>query len=294
VGRGAAYSPAGLTGIFSTHIVPGDPLATGARGAGLALRAGVRAVAETTEEGIEVLLNGEPGEWRVAATAARLVAGAAGYDGGLRVEQVVEPPIGGGLGTSGASAMATALAVAEALGARLSYTRLAELAHRAELLCGTGLGTVSGLAVGGPVMVLEPGAPGRDRVDRFLAPVDVEVVVGFYSPVDKRSVIGGGGLEAVDRVGDRALRRLVERPGLDEFMRLSRWFAYETGLARGRVREAIELLLRRGYEASMAMIGETVFAVAGAGEAGGAVDILESTGARVLVTRISWEPAHPV
>lgn len=294
MGRGAAYSPAGLTGIFSTHIVPGDPLATGARGAGLALKAGVRAVAETTEEGIEVLLNGEPGDWRVAATAARLVAEAAGYTGGLRIEQAVEPPIGGGLGTSGASAMATVLAVAEAIGASLSYTRLAELAHRAELACGTGLGTVSGLAVGGPVIVVEPGAPGRDRVDRFLAPADVAVVIGFYSPVDKRSVIGSGGLEAIDRAGDHALEKLLESPSLEEFMRLSRQFAYETGLARGRVREAIELLLRNGYEASMAMIGETVFAVADAEKAGGAARILESTGARVLVTGISWEPAHPV
>lgn len=292
---GEAYSPSGLTGIFETHIVPGDPLATGARGAGIALEAGVRARVETREGGLEVLLNGEPGEWRVAATAARLVSEMAGYEGGLRVEQWVEPPIGGGLGTSGASALATALATAQALGLKASYMEIARAAHRAELECGTGLGTVSGLVVGGPVIVVEPGAPGLDRVDRFLVPGDVRVVVGFYSPIDKRSVLErSGGLERIDRLGAEALEKLTSKPGLHEFMAESRRFALESGLATERVRAAIRLLAERGFEASMAMIGETVFALVDEERAGEAAALLESTGARVLVTRISWEPARPL
>jgi len=273
--------------------VEGDPLRTGAWGAGIALESGVEASVEATEEaGIRVELNGVEGDWRVARAAVEKVAERAGYAGGLRVKLRVEPPIGGGLGTSGASALSAALAAAQALNARLSYMELARIAHIVELESGTGLGTVSGLVVGGPVIVLEPGAPGYDRVDRILAPANARVIVGFYSPMDKAGIVKGR-LGLIDRLGLEAVRKLEEEPTLRRLLELSKRFAYEAGLATPRVRAAIELLERHGYPASMAMLGETVFTVVEEG-AREAARLLEESGARVLVSRISWSPARPL
>ncbi|PSQ34812.1 sugar kinase, partial [Halobacteriales archaeon QS_9_70_65] len=50
-------------------------------------------------------------------------------------------------------------------------------------------------------------------------------------------------------------------PTLETFMHVSRSFAREVGLLTPAVREAIEDVSAAGGEASMAMLGETVFAL---------------------------------
>jgi pantoate kinase len=297
--RARAYSPAGLSGLFSTHTEPEDPYRKGARGAGVALSKGAWVTVEAEESdrtSLECYLNGARAELGLVKRLFRRILQRAG-DRGWRVvvRQEVEVPVGGGLGTSGACALATALALAKALGARMSYYELAREAHAAEIEEGTGLGTVSGLVAGGIVMVLEPGAPGYDRVDRILADPDLLVVIGFFGPIDKREALSRADLRVVDRLGLEALARLEREPTVEAFIRECKWFAERSGYASERVRAGIAAAERAGaLGASQAMIGETVFALAYEEDAERVREALEGLGARALVSRIEWGPARLV
>jgi pantoate kinase len=298
--RAKAYSPAGLSGLFSTHTEASDPYRKGARGAGIALSKGAWVAVEAEENdrlSLECYLNGARTELGLVKRLLHRILPRTGTDRGCRVvvRQVVEVPTGGGLGTSGACALATALALAKALGARMSYYELAREAHLAEIEEGTGLGTVSGLVAGGIVMVLEPGAPGYDRVDRILADPNLLVVIGFFGPVSKREALSRADLKVVDRLGLEALARLEREPTVEAFIRECKWFAERSGYMSERVKAGIEAAERAGaLGASQAMIGETVFALVYEEYAEGVRKALEALGAQVLVSRIEWGPARLV
>jgi pantoate kinase len=295
-----AYSPAGLSGLFSTHTEPEDPYRKGARGAGIALSKGAWVTVEVEEsdrQSLECYLNGARAELGLVRRLLRRILPRSGIDRSFKVvvRQEVDVPVGGGLGTSGACALATALALAKALDARMSYYELAREAHVAEIEEGTGLGTISGLVAGGIVMVLEPGAPGYDRVDRVLADPGLLVVVGFFGPIDKREALSRADLRVVDRLGLEALARLEREPTVEAFIRECKWFAERSGYMSGRVKAGVEAAERAGaLGASQAMIGETVFALVYEEYAERVREALEALGAQALISRIEWGPARLV
>jgi len=53
----------------------------------------------------------------------------------------------------------------------------------------------------------------------------------------------------------------MERPTLDEFMRLSRQFACDSELISRKARDAVEAVDASGGLASMAMLGDAVYAI---------------------------------
>ncbi|MCX8180933.1 MAG: hypothetical protein N3E41_06125 [Thermofilaceae archaeon] len=293
----AAYSPSGLSGLFSAYTEPSDPYKKGALGAGLALEKGVRVevwVEESEKQDLECYLNGQKAKLGLVEKLQAKIREKGGVEGSYKiiVKQHVSAPIGGGLGTSGASALATALALGKALGAKMNYQDLAREAHVAEIEEGTGLGTVSGLVVGGAVAVARPGAPGTDMVVRLLADPSVKVVVGFFSPINKREALSRAGIERVNELGRRLLDRLLEEPTLERFMFYSRRFAEEAGFMTERLKKAFTKVEQAGaVGVSQAMIGETVYSIAYDDNVEKVVDALKSLGAITLVSGIEWRPA---
>lgn len=292
-----AFSPAGLSGLFSAYTAPQDVYRKGARGAGLVLSRGARVAVEleeSEEARFECYLNGVKSELGLARRVFEKVVKRAGINGRYRVvvRQEVEVPMGGGLGSSGASALATALAVGRVLGVKLSFLELARESHAAEIEEGTGLGTISGLVAGGAVAVVRPGAPGYDAVVRLVADADLRVVVGFYAPISKREVLKRD-LSQVSKLGLMALADLLREPTVERFMRCSKWFAERAGFMTERVRRAVEAAEAAGaLAASQAMIGETVFALADSDRAGDVEEVLRRLGAKAFVSEIHWGPAR--
>ncbi|NOR60219.1 MAG: GHMP kinase, partial [Methanosarcinales archaeon] len=105
------------------------------------------------------------------------------------------------------------------------------------------------------------GAPGVGVVEKV--PVDaVEVSWVCLGEISTSSVLDDKKtLENINILGRRALKALLKRPGLEHFMSLSRDFAFETGLVSPRAADAIEAVEAGGGLASMAMLGDTVFAL---------------------------------
>jgi pantoate kinase len=70
-----------------------------------------------------------------------------------------------------------------------------------------------------------------------------------------------GDIDPLVAAGDAALSRLVDRPTLPRLVAESRRFAREAGLLTDRVRGTVDAVVDAGGEASMAMLGETAFAL---------------------------------
>lgn len=252
-----AFVPGHITGFFT--IEPGsDPIETGSRGGGIALSDGVTVEVKAGERG--VYLNGtsidiEPVERVLDA---------------LRVDPTVvattELPIGAGFGVSGAIALGTALAANERFDRGLSTNELVTMAHGAEVQSGTGLGDVVAQHRGGITLRLDPGGPEHNYIDGIPATTCVEYL--SFGELSTEAVLREES-EYVTEAGQTALSRVVDEPTTETFMYASRRFARETDLLTDRLGEVIQHVADAGGSASMAMLGETVFALdSGLSEAG--------------------------
>ena len=291
-----AFSPAGLSGFFAAYPVKDDPLRSGAKGGGLALARGVKvevSVEEAKKTEIITLLNGELRDMYVARRAIEILLQKAEYDMRIVIDQEIQIPVGGGLGSSAASALAAALAFAKAARLKVTYNEAARAAHIADVECGTGLGTVSGLVVGGMLLVTKPGAPDLDEVKRLIVGPELKVVIGFYGPIKKETVLKSSDIPRINEIGEETLRNILRDPLPENFMRECWEFVRKTGLASSRVIKGVEAARKAGaLGASQAMIGETVYALVEDGRVAEVAEAVKKTGAEVFVTEVEWRPAH--
>ncbi|GAB3668976.1 pantoate kinase [Halopiger thermotolerans] len=247
-----AFVPGHITGFFSAH-PDEDPTKAGSRGAGLTLTDGVEVTVEPAAESEPtVVLDGEEIAVEPVTTVLETL------DAPARVEATSDLPLGAGFGVSGALALGTALAANRVFDRKLSMNELVTIAHGAEVQAGTGLGDVVAQARGGVPIRLEPGGPQDNKLDSIPARARVEYVsFGELSTADVLS----GDTEQLTEAGTEALSRVVEEPTLLSFMYASRLFAREAGLLTERVSETIGDVAAVDGQASMAMLGETVFAL---------------------------------
>jgi pantoate kinase len=245
-----AFVPGHVTGFFSAH-PDDDPTKAGSRGAGLTLTDGVEVTVEPADEPT-VVLDGEPIDVDPVTTVLETL------DASARVEAESDLPLGAGFGVSGAMALGTAFATNHVFERKLSRNELVTIAHGAEVQAGTGLGDVVAQAHGGIPIRLEPGGPQTNALDAVPARARVEYVTfGELSTAD----VLAGDTEQLSVAGKKALSRIVREPTLLSFMYASRQFAREAELLTPDVEAAIEDVAAADGQASMAMLGETVFAL---------------------------------
>ena len=245
-----AFVPGHITGFFSSH-PDDDPTKAGSRGAGVTLAEGVEVTVRPASE-TTVYLNDSSID--VAAVGRVLEA----LDVSASVSASTDLPLGAGFGVSGAMALGAALAANRAFDRRLSENELVTIAHGAEVQSGTGLGDVVAQARGGVPIRLEPGGPQHNLMDAIPAQARVEYV--SFGEVSTEDVLAGN-TDRLSEAGKTALSRVVGEPTLRSFVYASRAFAREAGLLTDRVRGAILDVNDVDGEASMAMLGDTVFAL---------------------------------
>ena len=255
-----AFAPAHITGFFATISDP-DPVKAGSVGCGLCLEAGVtaRVTTNTTGSCALIRLNGEPKDLPTVTYVVESLPGT--RHSGLVVDLAADVPLGYGFGVSGAAALATALAVNTDPGQGLTMKQAAVVAHCADVVNRTGMGDVAGQFTGGLVIRTVAGAPGVGVVEKL--PVDnMEVSWVCLDEISTSLVLDDKRtMERINILGQRALKAMLKRPGVEHFMSLSRDFAFETGLVSPGAADAIEAVEASGGMASMAMLGDTVFAL---------------------------------
>ncbi|GAA5040507.1 pantoate kinase [Haladaptatus pallidirubidus] len=237
-----AFAPGSVTAVFAPT-ESGDE----SRGASMAIEDGIVANVQTADE-TKIVLDGDGTDFEpVESVLGKL-------DVTARVELDADIPIGCGFGASGAATLATAISANETFELGYSHDELVGFSHVAEVEAGTGLGDVFIQSAGG--LLMDDGS-GRKRWE----PTDAVEYVSFGG-ISTSDALGDEELMArVRTVGGRVLTSFPDEPSLERVVRDSWEFARELELPTGRVRETVFEVESEGGVASMAMLGETVFAV---------------------------------
>lgn len=224
-------------------------------------RSGSLGISFTIEKGVLVRLKDEGITFNgrdVELPTLEYVLKRFNYEGG--VEILSDLPLGCGFGLSGAIALATSLELNDLLGLNMPLFKVADIAHEAEVLNGTGLGDVTTQCYGGFVVRFSTSKPSACKVDRFLWEVEIDfLVMGGIKTED----IVRGNVKEIYEIGRKCLKEFLRKPSLENLFRVSKDFSLKTGLADDRVIDAIEAVESCGGLASMIMLGRGVFAYGG-------------------------------
>ena len=293
---GRAYCPGHVTGFFEICDADEPTAKKGSRGAGFCTEMGAEtaltaAPLDAEKNCFEVRINGAPADAPVTRRTLELLLAGCEEKYYITVDTVLQLPVSQGMGMSAAGALSVALAAAEALRLERSYWDIARCAHAAEVELKTGLGDVVACATGGFDVRKAPGMPPHGFVDRIFAkPVPV-VCCTVGPPLETRAVLTDAKRrEAFVTAGRKCVDEFLQRPTLQRFLELSKEFAYATGLTEGRLRDAIEAVEDRGGLASVAMLGNAVFAF---GDTAELVSLLAELG-DVYMTEVTDERAHVI
>lgn len=303
--RAAAACPGHVTGFFAIHDQEQEVAKRGSRGAGLCVDAGAITIVEfapAEKQTVEVFLDKTPDPAPVTRAAVARVLQEAVLEGKVGLDRDAERgerakahvrvftdlaiPVGQGFGASGAGALSAALATARAVGVGRTTALLA--AHEAEVKHRTGLGDVVAQAHGGFEVRAKPGLPPWGAVKSFLGYGDVVLAWSGDGLSTKSVLTDRAKRAAIDKVGDALVDRLLAAPSVELFMDLSREFAEATGLLTPEVREMVETARRAGGNASMSMLGSSVFSL---GNVEAVAEALEPYG-EVLRCRVDERPAR--
>jgi pantoate kinase len=269
-----AFAPGAISSFFEIYntTADGKPITdferVGARGGGFGLQGGVHTkvtAEEAAVNSVQVFINSQLTiEAKTTENVIQTLLNQASKKYMVKVEHQVDVPIGMGFGTSAGGALTAGLALREALELPLTGNQIGKIAHIAEIQCQTGLGTVSSLTVGGGlILVTEPGAPGICHIDHIPVSPDYVIVAGFYDPKIPKNVLSSPERKVqINRYGKKALKRILAKPSLENFLASCWDFAQNAGFATENVRQLVHLAQKAGaVGATQNMIGEAVHAV---------------------------------
>ena len=216
------------------------------------------------------------------------------------LNQTIQVPIGCGFGTSAASALGTVICINEQFNLGLSMEECGQYAHLAEVSLGTGLGDVISELSKGIVLRTEVGAPGYGKA-KSIVPHEKTGFGVFESLKSDFYVITKtlGEISTASIIEDPKHKKLITQVGLEigeefnkkddgivigskfkskfnvavdnefneeetikKFMNASLKFAKSTHLINDDLLKIVHKLHGRVLGSSMAMLGNTVFAIA--------------------------------
>ena len=261
-----AWAPCHITGFFAP-VKRKDPLRTGSIGGGVSLGEGVKVEVLLRGREVELYLNGESCRLPTSEAVVEEYARRLGRIG-LVAYHWVEVPVGAGLGSSGAGALALSFALNEALGRPFSDQEAAQIAHIAELRARTGLGTVLAEYYGGLELRREAGAPGVGVVEVREPAEDLVVAhLHFGSIATAKLLSDRRFLQSVARLGRRALEQMPNAWTEEDLMRVSRWFSDKLNIYPRKLHHILPVLDMLDVTFSMVMLGEGLFTITTANRA---------------------------
>lgn len=293
-----AFSPGHITGFFEIpHGQGTDPLYRGSKGAGFSIEKGI----ETTvyifdgKPGSKILINGKAARQSEAEVSQWVVdyyLRDADRPYFVKVEHEIGIPVGYGLGSSGAAALSLSYALNEALGSGLSKAEAAQVAHRAEVACKTGLGTVIAEYFGGFEMRRAAGAPGIGMVDTIPAN-GYKAIILCIAPISTKAFLAGR-IDEINGLGGKMLASLSKSKSVSDFLDMSFEFAQTLGLENGRCAGPVRALKSAGFGCGIALFGQTVFTIVPHEKAEEASKILGEFEGTLLVCDIDDKGARVV
>lgn len=261
------FVPSHITGFFEI-MDSRDTLKKGSRGAGVVMDKGVITKTKISDgNGVQIKINGKTDARNATITEKTVEIIKRNYNldnKKIAINHEVNVPIGAGFGTSAAFALGAALGISNIFNLPLTFNKAAQIAHIAEVEMKSGLGDVIGELSGGLVLRLKEGAPGVGITDKLLLneSEDLYVISKCFGEINTGDIIEDPiHKERINSTGRDLLLKLVDDPRPENLMKLSRKFAEKTLLMSSEVCEAVAILEEETIGASMAMLGNTAFAI---------------------------------
>ncbi|MFX0039052.1 MAG: pantoate kinase [Promethearchaeota archaeon] len=198
----------------------------------------------------------------------------------IRINHFFDLPVGCGYGASGAGALGTIFGLDRLLNLGLSDNEKGRIAHIAEVVNHTGLGTVCGQLNGGMGILKEPGYP--CLYERIITPANIKVISGSFGMIHTKSVLTDPILSLkIKEAGRKALTKLIKNPNLKAFMNISLDFVKSTEILEilelPKIKELIDDLNRLDIiGASMNQLGRSVYAICREKGEKEVLDVMES------------------
>ncbi|NVM19228.1 MAG: hypothetical protein HWN80_16070 [Candidatus Lokiarchaeota archaeon] len=185
------------------------------------------------------------------------------YPINIKIEHFFDLPVGCGYGASGSGALGTIFGMNKLLNLKLTNLESGKIAHIAEVVNKTGLGTVCGQLGGGLCVLKEPGYP--CNYDRLKSPNDLVVICGSFGKIQTKSIISDEKLSSdIKRAGKIALNKLLLEPNYKNFLKVSFQFVENTNIMEvlnlEKTRELLNDLRKLDIiGASMNQLGRSVY-----------------------------------
>ncbi len=255
--------PSSITGFFSIKKHK-DPLRKGSLGAGVVIEEGVETglrISSSTSFHVYTYINGKKCECKTTKRAVKIFFDKFDIEERYRIEifHEIKVPIAQGFGTSAGMALGAVKCLNEFFNIGLSLKEIGNVAHVAEVLEKTGLGSVVGELSKGIFIRLKEGAPSVAKVDS----IDYD---GFFvcakvgEPIPTKNIISKEKIiKRINELGDFCLNEFLKNKTPENFLRISKYFAENLRIGDINVLKIIKKLEDRGYIFSQTMVGNYIF-----------------------------------
>ena len=288
-----AYSPSHITGFYS-EVKDESILNRGSLGAGISIRKGVRSTVElydSENNNFIIVINGVISK---DAIVSKFVINEflkrTNKNYFIKVSHEVNLPIGYGIGTSGSGALSLAIALNEVLSLGLSDTESAQIAHKAEIECKTGLGTVLSEFHGGLCIRIKGGAPGIGKTN-LIRINNYKVAIFCFSPMFTQYFI-----ESIRKISNdecnNMMMKLLKTKSTVDFLELSYKFSQSLRFVNKTCNNLMDLLTQNGFHSSAALFGQTVFTIVKENELETIKKISKNFPTRLFISDIENEGAR--
>jgi pantoate kinase len=288
-----AYSPSHITGFYS-EVKDESILNRGSLGAGISIRKGVRSTVElydSENNNFIIVINGVISK---DAIVSKFVINEflkrTNKNYFIKVSHEVNLPIGYGIGTSGSGALSLAFALNDALSLGLSDTESAQIAHKAEIECKTGLGTVLSEFHGGLCIRIKGGAPGIGKTN-VIRINNYKVAIFCFSPMFTQYFIESIRKISNDECNNMMMKVLKTKSTVD-FLELSYKFSQSLRFVNKTCNNLMDLLTQNGFHSSAALFGQTVFTIVKENELETIKKISKNFPTRLFISDIENEGAR--
>ena len=285
--RAKAFSPAHITGFFKAELDGKEPNQLGSLGAGFSIQKGVKTtvnVRSKMEHDINnyaIRVKGfNTGDIRVSEYVLNEFLLDGKY---FDVTHEIDVPVGYGFGCSGAVALSLAIALNDALKYGYTKTKVAQIAHKAEIKCQTGLGDVLASYHGGFEIRIKSGAPGVGEVQRINPKEKLEVVIICFNPISTKKFLKEK-ISLINGLGGKMVQKLVKSQDMDEFQDMSIKFAKYIHVITPKMNKVIKDLHDNGIKCGIALFGETIFSLVPKDKKQKALEILKKYDDGIVIT----------
>jgi pantoate kinase len=288
-----AYSPTHITGFYS-EVKDEFILNRGSLGAGISIRKGVRSTVElydSERNNFIIVINGVISK---DAIVSKFVINEflkrTNKNYLIKVSHEVSLPIGYGIGTSGSAALSLAFALNDALSLGLSDMESSQIAHKAEIECKTGLGTVLSEFHGGLCIRIKGGAPGIGKTN-VIRINNYKVAIFCFSPMFTPYFI-----ECIRKISNdecnNMMMKVLKTKSTVDFLELSYKFSQSLGFVNKTCNNLMDLLTQNGFHSSAALFGQTVFTIVKENELETIKKISKNFPTRLFISEVENEGAR--